>query len=90
MYQPHYLNPSSLSQEQISQQNFVETGSDASATGSYTFLAAVHDNSRLFKSKEIIDKALGADTTQYDLGILIGRPNNSRNGVAQLGSAISP
>lgn len=46
MYQPHYLNPSSLSQEQISQQNFVETGSDASATGSYTFLAAVHDNSR--------------------------------------------
>ncbi len=48
------------------------------------------DNSRLFKSKEIIDKALGADTTQYDLGILIGRPNNSRNGVAQLGSAISP
>ncbi len=48
------------------------------------------DNTRLFKSKEIIDKALGADTTQYDLGILIGRPNNSRNGVAQLGSAISP
>ena len=48
------------------------------------------DNTRLFKSKEIIDKALGADTTQYDLGILIGRPNNSRNGVAQLGSAFSP
>ena len=32
------------------------------------------DETRLYLSKQIIDKALGADSTQYDLGILIGRP----------------
>lgn len=48
------------------------------------------DNTRLLISKKIIDAALGADSTKYDLGILIGRPNNSRNGVAQLGSAAFP
>lgn len=44
------------------------------------------DASRLYKSKEIIDKLLG-NTDAYDLGILIGNPGNGRNGVAQLGSA---
>ena len=48
------------------------------------------DNTRLLISKKIIDAALGADSAKYDLGILIGRPNNSRNGVAQLGSAAFP
>ncbi len=48
------------------------------------------DNTRLLISKTIIDAALGADSTKYDLGILIGRPNNSRNGVAQLGGAAFP
>ncbi|MCI6341782.1 MAG: M12 family metallo-peptidase [Prevotella sp.] len=47
------------------------------------------DETRLYLSKQIIDKALGSDSTKYDLGILIGRPNKSRNGVAQLGSAAS-
>ncbi len=47
----------------------------------------ITDQTRLFLSKQIIDKALGADSLKYDLGILIGRPNKSRNGVAQLGSA---
>ena len=47
------------------------------------------DETRLYLSRQIIDKALGADSTKYDLGILIGRPNKSRNGVAQLGSAAS-
>ena len=47
------------------------------------------DQTRLFLSKQIIDKALGADSVNYDLGILIGKPNLSRNGVAQLGSAAS-
>ena len=47
------------------------------------------DETRLYLSKQIIDKALGSDSDKYDLGILIGRPNKSRNGVAQLGSAAS-
>lgn len=47
-----------------------------------------NDQTRLYKSKEIIDKVLG-DTNLYDFGILIGSPGNGRNGVAQLGSAIN-
>lgn len=47
------------------------------------------DETRLYLSKQIIDKALGDDSATYDLGILISRPNKSRNGVAQLGSATS-
>ena len=47
------------------------------------------DETRLYLSRQIIDKALGDDSTTYDLGILISRPNKSRNGVAQLGSAAS-
>lgn len=50
----------------------------------------ITDATRLYLSKQIIDKALGADSENYDLGILIGRPNKSRNGVAQLGSAAYP
>lgn len=45
------------------------------------------DDTRLLISKKIIDAALQDDSDNYDLGILIGRPNNSRNGVAQLGGA---
>ena len=44
------------------------------------------NESRLYRSKEIIDKILG-NTDLYDIGILIGQPNASRNGVAALGSA---
>lgn len=47
-----------------------------------------NDQTRLFKSKEIIDQVLG-NTNLYDLGILIGSPGNGRNGVAQLGGAIN-
>ena len=47
------------------------------------------NETRLYLSKKIIDKALGDDAVNYDLGILIGQPNQSRNGVAQLGSAAS-
>lgn len=47
------------------------------------------DETRLYLSRQIIDKALGDDSATYDLGILISRPNKSRNGVAQLGSATS-
>lgn len=47
------------------------------------------DNTRLFKSREIIDKALDGHTELYDLGILIGNPGRGRAGVAQLGSAIN-
>lgn len=47
------------------------------------------DETRLYLSRQIIDKALGTDSASYDLGILISRPNKSRNGVAQLGSATS-
>ena len=47
------------------------------------------DNTRLFKSREIIDKALDGHTGLYDLGILIGSPGRGRAGVAQLGSAIN-
>lgn len=45
MFQPRFVNPRSLSQEQISAQNFLEEYSDASRTGSYTFLAAVRSQS---------------------------------------------
>ena len=45
MFQPHFVDPRSLSEEQISAQNFLEEYSDASRTGSYTFLAAVRNQS---------------------------------------------
>lgn len=61
MFQPRFVNPRSLSQEQISAQNFLEEYSDASRTGSYTFLAAVRSQSSY-------------DATKIKLNIVEGTP----------------
>lgn len=47
-------------------------------------------NGRIFPNKEIIEEALGGETDAYDVSILIVRSNGRQNGVAELGSAISP
>lgn len=45
---------------------------------------------RIFPNREIIEEALGGETDAYDVSILIVRSNGRQNGVAELGSAISP
>lgn len=44
----------------------------------------------IYPNKEIIEDALDNDKDAYDVSILIVRSNGRQNGVAELGSAISP